>query len=282
MSSKRKAIVLAVVSDVHVGSTLGMVPEDGVRLDDGGVYSPSERNVWLWECWRDYWERVRDARKAAGPGSRLGILYNGDLYEGDHHGTTQIISGNPETIDYLSDKVYSVPRALRPDWQIVVRGTEAHSGASGAVEEAFARRIQATEDAENNTHSWWVFRGEFNGLLIEAQHHGKFGRLPWTKSNPLAQQANHIFFEHAERDRRPPSLVFRSHMHKWGDSWKANRKVRVIQTPAWQDKTAFAHKVAPNSPPDIGGLIVTIQPDASYHVQEELYEDREEATWVAT
>ena len=119
MSSKQKAIVLVVVSDVHVGSTLGMVPEDGVKLDDGGVYSPSEKNVWLWDCWRDYWERVRTARKEAGPATKLGVLYNGDFYEGDHHGTTQIISKNPETIDYLSDEVYKIPKALRPDYQLL-------------------------------------------------------------------------------------------------------------------------------------------------------------------
>ena len=278
MSSKQKAIVLAVVSDVHVGSTLGMVPEDGVKLDDGGVYNPSANNVWLWKCWKDYWEKVRAARRRA----KLCIIYNGDFYEGDHHGTTQIISKNPETIDYLSDEVYKIPKALRPDYQIVVRGTEAHSGASGAVEEAFARRIGATEDPDNNTHSWWMFKGEFNGLLVEAQHHGKIGRLPWTKSNALNQQASQILQEYAERDRRPPALVFRSHMHKWADSYKANRKVRLIQTPAWQLKTAFAHKVAPNSPPDIGGIIVTIEPDSSYHVQEELYDQPRRATWVAT
>jgi hypothetical protein len=273
---KSKAVVLAIVSDVHCGSTLAMVPPEGVRLDDGGTYRPSKVQSALWKNWEDFWSRVGEQRRKAK--ATLYILWNGDLFEGDHHRTTQIISSNQETSDYLIDRVYSVPKALRPKHQFVVRGTEAHVGASGATEEAFAHRIRATQDEEADTWSWWHFKGEINGVLITAQHHGKFGRLPWTGQNALNQQAAHIFHEYAKRKERWPDLVLRSHMHRWGDSYKA-QPVRLIQTPAWQMKTAFAHKVAPNSPPDIGGIVVQIEVDGSFQVEEHLYVPRETRPW---
>ena len=269
----RRAVV-AVVSDVHVGSTLAMVPPEGVRLDDGGTYHPSKHQEWLWKCWEDFWEEVRQAKSK----SDLYIIYNGDLFEGDHHRTTQIISGNPETQDYLASRVFGVPRALKPKAQFVVRGTEAHVGPSGVAEEAFARQYRTTQDEENDTWSWWHFQGEINGVLIDAQHHGKFGRLPWTGPNAVMQQAAHIFMESARSGLRHPDIAIRSHMHKYGDSYKA-QPTRVIQTPAWQLKTAFVHKVAPNSPPDIGGLIITIKSDGRYGIEEMLYIPEKVKPW---
>jgi len=275
----RRAVV-AVVSDIHCGSTLAMVPPEGVRLDDGGTYHPSKAQTWLWKCWTDFWETVREARKKAD----LYIIYNGDLYEGDHHRTTQIMSANPETQDYLSDRVFGVPRSLTPNYEFVVRGTEAHVGVAGATEEAFARReleqhkINVVKDQNVGTHSWWHLRAEINGVLIDAQHHGKFGRLPWTGPNAVLQQAAHVFMECARSGIRHPDIAIRSHMHRYGDSYKA-QPTRLIQTPAWQLKTAFAHKVAPNSPPDIGGLIVTIEPDGLYSVEEMLYIPEASEPW---
>ena len=270
----RKAVV-AVVSDVHVGSTLAMVPPEGVRLDDGGTYLPSKHQEWLWKCWEDYWEEVRKARAKAD----LYALYNGDLFDGDHHGTTQIISRNSEDIDYLTSRVFGVPRRLKPNYQFVIRGTEVHVGVSGASEEAFARTYQTTSDKVNKTHSWWHLQAEINGVLIDAQHHGKFGRLPWTGPNAVLQQAAHVFMESARAGLRHPDIAIRSHLHQYGDSYKA-QPTRLIQTPAWQLKTAFAHKVAPNSPPNIGGLIITIEPDGQYDVEEMLYVPEKVEPWL--
>ena len=270
------SVVVAVVSDIHCGSTVAMVPPEGVRLDDGGTYHPSKVQSWLWKCWEDFWTRVGALKRSKK--ADLYIIWNGDLFEGDHHRTTQIISSNPETSDYLIDRIYSIPKGIKPKHQFVVRGTEAHVGASGAAEEAFARRIRATKDETNDTWSWWHLRADINGNLIDAQHHGKLGRLPWTKANAVNQQAAHIFHEHAMRKQRWPDLAFRAHMHRFADSYK-NHPVRVVQMPCWQMKTAFAHKVAPNTPPDIGGIVTVFDVDGNYTVDEILYVPKEDKAW---
>jgi len=278
MAPKARHTVVAVVSDLHCGSTLGMVPPEGVRLDDGGTYEPSKVQQWLWTCWEDFWGEVRTLKQQHK--AQLYTIFNGDFFDGDHHRTTQIVSANPETQDYIADRVYSVPRALKAAEQFMIRGTEAHVGASGAVEESFARRHRMTRNPEDEAWSWWHLEMEINGILVEAQHHGKMGQLPWTKSNAVMQQAAHVFMERATRGVRHPDVSFRSHMHRWADSYKA-QPTRLIQTPAWQMKTAFAHKVAPNSPPDIGGIVMHIPPNGKYTIEEHLYVPEERAPWRA-
>ena len=67
MAPTKRPVVLAITSDHHTGSTLGLCPPEGVRLDDDGSYKPSRAQLWLWANWLDYWKAVaaiRDQHKA--------------------------------------------------------------------------------------------------------------------------------------------------------------------------------------------------------------------------
>lgn len=267
MASKRP-VVLAITSDHHTGSTLGLCPPEGVRLDDDGAYKPSKAQLWIWACWEEYWKAVAAAR--AGAKADLWCVYNGDLAEGDHHGTSQIISKNPEPAAYVSDRVFSVPGDLKPERQFVVRGTEAHVGPAGATEEAWARRMKAEKNPETKTWSWWHLRFDVFGVRFDFQHHGRTGTRPWTKTSVVGALAAEIFYEHCRTNNPPPHLAIRSHRHTYADSYDAH-PTRVIQTPAWQLKTAHAHKVAPESIADIGGIIVTVSPDGRCDVVAKLF-----------
>ncbi len=262
-----RPILIAVVSDVHAGSTLAPCPPEGVRLDDGGTYHPSKVQHWLWENWCDYWRWVDEERTAYN--ADLWIVSNGDAVEGDHHGTSQIISKNLEAQSYVRDRVYSVPMALQPERIFVVRGTEAHVGPSGNQEEALARHMKAEKDPDAGTWSWWRLRLMANQTKIDFQHHGRMGTRPWTKASALGILATEIFYEHTSNGYPHPDLAIRSHRHTWGDSYK-NCPTRVIATPAWQMKTAHAHKVVPESIADIGGITIRVH-DTGYTVQEHFY-----------
>ena len=260
-------IVIAITSDIHCGSTLAPCPPEGVRLDDGGQYLPSKAQRWLWEKWEDYHQRVAEKRRQLK--ADLWYLVNGDAMEGDHHGTSQIISRNLEAQTYVQDRVFSVPMKLEPSRLFIVRGTEAHVGPSGNREEALARQLRAEKDKEADTWSWWRLRLKAHSTLMDFQHHGRTGTRPWTKASAVGNLATEVFYEHAANGLTPPHLAIRSHRHVWGDSYK-NCPTRVIQTPAWQLKTAHAHKVAAESIADIGGIILTVWPDR-YDVEEVFY-----------
>lgn len=78
--------VWAVVSDLHVNSTVGLCPASGVRLDDGGTYMPSNSQVWLWERWLETWSIVVEKAEEVGgweaQASRRGIIAPGPTAEG--------------------------------------------------------------------------------------------------------------------------------------------------------------------------------------------------------
>jgi hypothetical protein len=272
-------VVLAVVSDIHCGSTVAVCPPEGVKLDDGGAYKASRVQRWLWQCWEDYWKVVAETTKRER--AELYVLFNGDLVEGDHHGTAQIISKNPEAQLYVAQRTLGIPQALKPKRRFVVRGTEAHVGGSGSNEEALARWLGAERDPETHLWSWWRLRLELHGVLIDCLHHGRAGQRPWTEQSVVAYLANQIFMEHARRKIRPPDLAVRSHFHRFADSYKA-APTRVIQTPAWQLKTAYAHKVVPESIADVGGVIITIHPDGRYQSQEVLFQADLPGIWAAS
>jgi hypothetical protein len=174
--------------------------------------------------------------------------------------------------------VFGVPKALKPDRVFIVRGTEAHVGPAGASEEAFARIIQAERNPETKTWSWWHLRLEIHGRLFDFQHHGRMGQRPWTRQNIVSLLAAQIFYEHASRGLRHPDVAFRSHFHTHQDSHNAH-PVRVIQTPAWQLKTAHAHKVVAENLADVGGIIVVIEPSGSYEVIDKLYQVEPPKIW---
>ena len=249
---------LAVVSDLHCGSTVGLCGPEEVTWDDGGTYTPSKAQNWLWANWLAFWKRAKELRGKGG----LGILCNGDLVDGDHHGTVQIISRDMNVQFYVLKECFAPVLALKPDTCIVVRGTEAHVGKGASVEESFARWIKekgvTVPKSDAGMYSHWHFQGEIQGHTIDAAHHGRIGQRPWTKSGVVGNLAAQIVMEAANRGDPIPELAFRSHYHTHFDTHDSFA-TRLIQTPAYQLHTAFAHKVVPEVLSDIGGVLVTFE-----------------------
>lgn len=275
-SRDSETVVVAVVSDVHAGSTVALMHPEGVPHDDGQVTMPSKAQRWLWQCWGDYWDRVEEIRNRHR--AKLYHVYNGDLVDGPaHHGTTQTVSNHPGVEKYIAKKCLEVPKSLGPDKQFVVRGTEVHVGKSGGVEDSLAEWLGAVREPETGGASWWHLRMEVQGKLLDFAHHGRVGTRPWTKPNVTMNLAAQIFYEHASRGERHPDLAVRSHYHQWIDTYKA-QPVRVIQTPAWQLHTAFTRRIATDSLSDIGGIILVLQ-DGRLSVEEVLFTPARGAVW---
>jgi hypothetical protein len=267
--------VLALVSDLHTNSTIGLCPPY-VELDDGGSYRASATQKWLWRNWQDYWQRVAKARA----GKRLYIIVNGDAADGDHHDTPQIITRNPATQRKIAGQVLEVGTSLTQsgDRLFFVRGTESHVGKSGWLEEELGEDLRAERDTDTGAASSWHLRMEVEGVALDIAHHGKLGARPWTRANAVNALAAATIMEHAERGEKPPQLVIRAHRHKTADSYDNYHVCRAIQMPAWQLMTAFSHKVATGSLADIGGLIVTCEA-GRYDVQKVFYEPARPKVW---
>jgi len=266
-----RPVVLLLASDLHCGSTVAVCPPEGVRLDDGGEYHPSKPQQWLWWCWEQLMRRAKET--VAATKGDLWVVLNGDLVDGDHHKTTQIISGNPEAQSYVAGRVFGLVRDLKPKRLLVVRGTEAHTGNSGSAEEGIAKSLGAERDPETQLWSRWHLRLRVHGKLCDIQHHGRgLGKLPHTKQNGANSLAWRVWSAYAERGREAPALVVRSHLHQFADSYGAHRQTRGLFLPSFQLKTAFVHKVAADEIADVGGVIVVVEPDGRMAVTPVLFE----------
>lgn len=261
---KPKTVVLAVVNDIHAGSTTAVCPPE-VPLDDGGHYRASKAQRWLADCWDDYWGRVAGLRKSEG--AELYVIINGDAVDGDHHDTSQIVGRNPNTQFHILAELLKRPLALSPDRIFVVRGTAAHVGESGCAEEGIAGGLRRDKrpvvgDAETGTDSWWHPVLDVHNTRIDIAHQGRAGHREHTSAGAMSLYAHDILLGHVKNGERHPDLCLRAHYHRFADSYDAC-PVRVVTNGAWQLKTGFVHQKLADSLAHIGGLMVTVRPNCA-------------------
>lgn len=268
MSKPKRPILLVVAGDPHPGSTVAICPPEGVRLDDGGTYHPSKPQEWLWWAWCDALTKATERQREAK--ADLWVVLNGDLMDGDHHNTSQIISKNPEAQAYVCERVFGVVKDMKPDRLFVVRGTEAHGGGSGSAEESLARRLGAERDEETRNWSRWHLRLDIHGLLNDFQHHGRASGRPHTIMSVAAGLAHQIYLEHTQLGLRHPDIAWRSHTHKKYDSHDAF-PTRAIGVPSFQLKTSFVHKVAADSIGHVGMYHALFRPETPPTIWPQLY-----------
>lgn len=281
MKRKPRPVVLACVSDLHCGGTTAMCPPS-IALDDGGAYAASKAQQWIWQSWNAFWDRVGEVRDEHG--AQLYEVFNGDLVEGDHHRTTQILSGNPTAQAAVLDACISVPLTLAPDRLWVVRGTEAHVGQSASAEERIASGLRKDKrpivgDDETGTASHWHARLDIQGVRLDIAHHGRTGQREHTRGGAAVLHAHDILLSHVKNGDDYPHLCLRAHYHKFNDSYDA-APTRVVTTGAWQLATSHVHKVATDSLADIGGVIVVIR-DGAYTVEKVHFRAHRSSAWRA-
>ena len=253
-------IVVAVVSDLHSGSTVGLCPPI-INLDDGGTYRAGPHQVWLWNQWKDFCKKARQTAKKQG--GKFVAIMNGDMTEGNHHHTRQIIGAGNETLQMRIAEKNLGELLEHADAAYFLRGTPVHVKEQSALEEKVADNWTTTVPAHDGAATWWHLLLDANGTRFDVAHHGQLGRLVWTKTNPLGKVAIAAEIRGYRRYGRAPDVLIRSHLHQYADS-NDNYPVRVIQTPGWQLITGFVHKIDVDSLADIGGLIFTCDPGGEY------------------
>lgn len=240
--------IVAIMGDTHINSTVGLC-KPSVNLDDGGTYKISKGQRWLWNSFLDYVDTINSYRVSTG--GKVTLILNGDIIEADSKGRSrQVITRNKADILKIAFDTLE-PILKISDRVVVIRGTPAHVGKSAEYEESLACDLtNVVPNGEIN--SFWTLDVEIGGVLMNIAHHGKVGRMPHTKTNPLNTLAMTTVFDYA--GRRVPDLVIRSHNHVKGDTYD-NYPCRVLATPAWQLSTEYSYQGAFGKA-DIGGYIL--------------------------
>jgi hypothetical protein len=266
------AAVVAIAGDLHINSTVGLCPPT-VALDDGGTFHASKAQRWIWRCWLDYWERVGKSD------SPIYVVLNGDLVEGLHHRTTQLVTHNEETQLAMALQVLE-PVARLADYLFIVRGTEAHTGPSAQWEEHLADDLSAVRDTVGLTASWWHLPLEVEGVTFDICHHPQTGsQRPWTLDQAAARQAAITWDEYQEMGQKPPDVVIRSHRHVFGRGYRDD--TLSVFCPSWQITTAFGRRLGTGRRVQpIGGLVFQCQ-DGRYTWSDQRYRPIPRKPWTS-
>lgn len=236
---------ICIVSDLHVNSTVA-VCQPNIQLDDRGTYHASREQRWLWEQWQTFCAGVS--------GYDIAIL-NGDICEGDTKDRSyQVITRNRAEMKRMTCDVIE-PLANAVNRVYFVRGTGAHGGKSGEIEEGIAADFDnAVRDGKNA--SWQRLNLLAEKVRLDVAHTATMGGMPWSKRMAAERLANRILYEYAERDEPMPDLVIRSHCHQWSEG--GNRRVHAIFTPAWTFATEYVNHINQGGMAEIGAVKIHI------------------------
>lgn len=249
-----------IISDLHAGCRLGLCPEEGVKLDDGGRYMPSEIQVKVHTWWEEFWnEWVPIVCR----GEPFIVVCNGDAMDGVHHGSVTQISHN------LVDQKRCAYALLKPVIELCegryfhLRGTEAHGGKSGQMEEELAEQLGAIKDKDGKFARWELYLKVGEALVHITHHIGTCGSLAY-ESSAVQKELEQSFVEAARWGQEPVNVIVRSHRHRNIET-RVRARIRkrptfatACVTAGWQLKTPFVYRIAGarQSLPQIGGTLI--------------------------
>lgn len=224
--------LLAIVSDIHSGSTVALMPP-ALKTAEGTEVKPSSLQGWFWECWERGNEWLADL---AGK-DRFGVVLNGDMIEGNHHRTTQIIS--PSITDHVECAAQVLaPLVERAEKVWMTKGTECHVG---DTEAALGERLLAERNPETGRRVFDRLTLDICGVRMVARHHVTTTSRPWLESNGLGMELASEQLNAVRNGEQMPRILAVAHRHVGGHIQTGEGL--CIATPAWQGLTTHGHKV---------------------------------------
>lgn len=243
---------MPIIIDVHIDS-LHVGHKTGLYYNgDDYDHKPSKSQRWLWKCWEKMWREVEILKKKHKAKLHISILGEaGDIDWRNRSG--QFWSKNYKTVRNNAIKVLE-PYIDMADWVHFFRGTEAHVGDEGTVDELIAENfvnIVKTEDGRSaHAHATYTL----NNVLFDVAHHGK-NRSKWAEENMLTALRNEIVLDRAKEGQPIPDVISRGHMH-WSGETSVHKSPLAVQVPSFQLPYEFIFRIDPVvKTPHVGAAI---------------------------
>lgn len=233
------------ISDLHVGSTVGLMPES-FETDEGNSVVPNRFQNWLLDCWT---KSIADFEKYRGKRDFTLVLV-GDLVEGKHHGGTQIWSG--ETIDHARAAIELLaPIAKKAKKTFLAVGTECHT----RKEETYiGKELGAVKNPETKKEAWDSVLLKVRGDLIHVRHHMPTASRVYLEAGALSIMLGNTQLSCVRNDQAIPNIVVSGHRHRFGVYY--DESGMFVACPAWQGLTRHGHKVVPGALPRPGFVVM--------------------------
>ena len=242
---------VTVISDTHCNSELGLCPPGPIDLDGGGKYTPRPEQDRMWEWWEDF---IAQRPKA----SKHILVVNGDVVEGIHSRSKQIIS---DSIAFQTDLAV---RCLRPIARGVskmyfMKGTPYHVGAGAEQENLVAAHFKA-EKSDSGDRTFSELDLEVDGVWFDFKHTPLTkGSNHTTRGPATSRLATLIKGARVASKDLVPDVAIRSHIHKVTDSGMTMAPW-TWTTPCWKyGRDDYLNKIGIEETADVGGMYFVIE-----------------------
>jgi hypothetical protein len=225
--------LIFVLSDLHCGSTLGLLPPGLTTMEDAQPMMQNEWQKWLWACWG----RAMKWQAKIAAGSPYALILNGDLTEGIHHRSTQVVSGDPTDHAAIAKELLK-PLVAGAAKVYVVKGTECHTH---SAEVAIGEAIGAELNADTGKRAFDRLYLDACGVRCVFRHHIGTSIRMALEATQLSVMLVEEVAEAVKNGEIPPRIVGCAHRHKYG--YYSNGRTMCIASPPWQGLTRHAHKV---------------------------------------
>lgn len=254
---------LVTIADLHVGHPYALCPARWT-LHDGQEFHPSPLQDIIREHWCTTFSELGARRKKR----RIVLAINGDVCEGDHHGTVQLITHRIDTQEAMAVSVLQEAMDLlrfdpKHDRVRFISGTHAHDGPGVASLERVARQLLHYNADRRLSHDHWLT--SINGVLFSIAHRPGSGpgERNWTAGNAFQQWLRSLHMDYLERGKPTPRFVIRAHRHVYmrRDVYSsATGEIAMtgyILAP-WKARDDYVVSIKPEAITNIGALVIDI------------------------
>lgn len=228
-------------SDTHIGSTIGLWPTK-FKSQSGHELPQSDFQEWLWANWL---QAIKWVKKQVKKSDELTIVFGGDMVEGNHHRTNEIMSARTEdqfdaALIVFRDFLKKVPHKRL----FMIRGTECHSR---ETETSMGNVLGAVRNPENGNGAFDYLKLDIDGIPTSFAHHCTTAQRKHLQATQHSIMISDEAMRAMEAGHTPARVVCRAHRHEFG-IWDNGRTMSCINS-AWQGLTRFGHKVVPGALP---------------------------------
>ncbi len=240
------------ISDLHCGGTTAIFPDYKMQFTLNG--KPSYNHTPTAEQKAMYRHLMQSAKtiKERAKGKQLSVRFNGDLIEGYHHSTVEVVSTFSnhhveifkEICDeFLKELGFSVKNGDSLDF---TSGTETHTGwLDNEISQLYGHLGAAFYDE---------LKIVVNGRSLWFTHHGSSGGDGQNEGDGYRNWLKRIYYSSLKEKTTPPDVVVSSHFHKsvaqvYVQDW---HYLYGFLLPSLQMKTRYAIRATPFQRNDIG------------------------------
>lgn len=229
---KKPIEVLVVLADLHAGSSVSLMPSK-YKTIEGMTIKPNAIQKWLGRCWEDAQKFIGEVTG----NDPFAIVTNGDLIEGDHHRSTQVVSA--DVGDHMEiAKILLKPLTSRAERLFVVKGTECHTG---NTEQAIASSLGAETNPDTGYPIFDRLTLDIKGTRCVFRHHIATTGKPWSEANAMSAELAAEQLNAARNGEPLPRVLCCAHRHRAGHF--SDTAGMAVISPPWQALTRFGHKV---------------------------------------